>query len=131
MAKIKLGARPKTFTHTVSVSVPEGGTAQVQMVYKYRTRTEFGAFVDNLLATAGAAPPASQAEADVVFSLRQALANARDTNADYILQIADGWNLDEEFNRANLVQLCDELPGAAQAIIEAYRAARTEGRLGN
>ena len=131
MAKIKLGARPKTFTHTISVPMPEGGSAQVQMVYRYRTRTEFGAFVDNLLLTAGTAPPATQADEDVAFSLHQALEKTRDTNADYILQIADGWNLDEEFNRASVVQLGDELPGAAQAIIEAYRAALTEGRLGN
>lgn len=131
MAKIKLGARPKTFTHTITVPMPEGGTAQVQMVYKYRTRSEFGAFVDNLLLAAGTAPPASQADDDVAFSLRQALEKTRDTNADYILQIAEGWNLDENFNRASVVQLCDELPGAAAAIIEAYRAALTEGRLGN
>lgn len=131
MAKIKLGARPKTFTHTITVAMPEGGTANVQMVYKYRTRSEFGAFVDNLLLAAGAPPPASQAADDVSFSLRQALEKTRDTNADYILQIAEGWNLDEEFNRASVVQLCDELPGAASAIIEAYRAALTEGRLGN
>ena len=131
MAKIKLGARPKTFVHTITVPMPEGGTAQVQMVYKYRTRSEFGAFVDNLLLAAGATPPASQADDDVAFSLRQALEKTRDTNADYILQISDGWNLDEDFNRASVVQLCDELPGAAQAIIEAYRAALTEGRLGN
>lgn len=131
MAKIKLGARPKTFTHTITVPMPEGGTAQVQMVYKYRTRSEFGAFVDNLLLAAGTAPPASQADDDVAFSLRQALEKTRDTNADYILQIAEGWNLDEDFNRASVVQLCDELPGAAAAIIEAYRAALTEGRLGN
>lgn len=131
MAKIKLGARPKTFLHLITVPMPEGGMAQVQMVYKYRTRSEFGAFVDNLLLAAGTAPPASQAADDVAFSLRQALEKTRDTNADYILQIAEGWNLDEDFNRASVVQLCDELPGAAQAIIEAYRAALTEGRLGN
>lgn len=131
MAKIKLGARPKTFTHGITVPMPEGGTATVQMVYKYRTRSEFGAFVDNLLLAAGTAPPASQSAEDVSFSLRQALEKTRDTNADYILQIAEGWNLDEDFNRASVLQLCDELPGAAAAIIEAYRAALTEGRLGN
>lgn len=131
MAKIKLGARPKTFEATVTVPMPEGGTASVCMRYVYRTRSEFGAFVDELVAAAGTAPPASQQDDDVRFSLQQALESTRDTNADYILKIAEGWNLDEEFNRANLVQLCDELPGAALAVIERYRAAVTEGRLGN
>jgi hypothetical protein len=131
MAKIKLGARPKTFTHSITVPMPEGGTASVQMLYRYRTRSEFGGFVDNLISAAGTPAPADQTDQAVAFSLRQALEATRDTNADYILAIAEGWNLDEEFNRANLVQLCDELPGAAMAIIEQYRAALTEGRLGN
>lgn len=131
MARIKLGARPKIFEHTVTVPMPEGGTASVRMQYRYRTRTEFGAFVDELVAAAGTPPPASQQEDDVRFSLRQALEATRDTNADYILKIAEGWDLDVEFDRASLVQLCDELPGAALAIIERYRGAITEGRLGN
>lgn len=131
MAKIKLGTRPSTFRHTVKVQLHEGQTGEVQMVYRYRTRTEFGAFVDNLIKTAGAPPPASQADEDVAFSLRLALERTRDTNADYILQIAESWNLDEEFSRPNIVQLCDELPGVAIAIIDAYRVALTEGRLGN
>jgi len=131
MGRIKLGARPKTFSHTVTVQMPEGGTASVRMQYRYRTRTEFGQFVDDLVRAAGTAPPASQQDEDVRFSLHAALEATRDTNADYILQIAEGWDLDEEFNRASLVQLCDELPGAALAIIEQYRAASTEGRLGN
>ncbi len=131
MARITLGTRPKTFKKTITVAMPEGGMASVEMVYVYRTRSEFGAFVDALLQTAGTPPPASQAEEDVRYSLRAALEATRDSNADYILQIAQGWNLDEEFNRANLVRLCDELPGAALAIMEHYRAALTEGRLGN
>lgn len=129
--KIKLGSRPSSFWHGITVPMPEGGTALLRMLYRYRTRTEFGRFVDEMVAAAGTAPPASQQAEDVRFSLHQALLAARDTNADYILQIAEGWNLDEEFNRANIVQLCDELPGAALAVIEAYRAAITEGRLGN
>lgn len=131
MARIKLGSRPKTFRHTVTVPMPEGGTASVEMVYKYRTRPEFGAFVDGLLRSTGTAPPASQDGDDVAFSLRQALQATSDTNADYILQIAEGWNLDEEFNRQSVQQMCEELPGAAIAVIEAYRLALTEGRLGN
>lgn len=131
MAKIKLGARPKTFTHTVTVPMPEGGTASVQWVFKYRTRTEFGAFVDNLVATARTEPPADQSPEAVIFSLQRALEATRDTNAEYLLQIAEGWNLDEDFSLPNLCQFCDEVPGAALATIEAYRAALTEGRLGN
>lgn len=131
MAKIKLGTRPETFESTVTVPMPEGGEASVTMQYIYRTRTEFGAFVDELVRSAGVRPPASQQADDVMFSLRAALEATRDTNADYILKIAKGWNLDVEFDRSAVVQFCDELPGAAMAVIDKYRIALTEGRLGN
>lgn len=130
MAKIKLGNRPKTFKHTVKVALPEGGEGSVEMVYKYRTRTEFGVFLDELFATAKVDNP-SVNDDDVIVSLAEALAKTKDTNADYILQIAEGWNLDEEFTKEKVQQLCDELPGVAMAIIADYRAAISEGRLGN
>jgi len=130
MAKIKLGSRPKNFTRIITVDLPEGGKGSVEVLFKYRTRTEFGAFIDNLLDKAGVAPKDTSEEA-LKYSLKQALEATIDQNADYILQIADGWNMDEDFNRDNVAQLCDELPGAAQAIMDAYREAITTGRLGN
>lgn len=130
MAKIILGKRPKNFKRTITVDMPEGGKGTVEMSYIYRTRVEFGQFIDDLFNDAGV-KPASTGDEDVKFSLEEALAKTRDTNADYILKIADGWNLDHEFNLTNVQQLCDELPGAAFEIIQSYRAAVTEGRLGN
>lgn len=130
MAKIKLGARPRTFKHKVRVQLPEGGEGVVEMVYLYRTRTEFGEFVDELFANAKVSL-ASQGEDDVTISLAEALAKTRDTNADYIMAISEGWDLESEFTRDNVAQLCDELPGVALAIINNYRTAISEGRLGN
>lgn len=130
MAKITLGKRPKNFKKTIKVALLDGTEGSVSVSYLYRTRTEFGAFVDDLFAKAGVTP-ASQADEDVKFSLEEALARTRDTNADYILQIADGWDLDVEFSRQAVVQMCDEFPGMALAIIDTYRLAVTEGRLGN
>jgi Phage tail assembly chaperone len=130
MAKIKLGARPKTFKHKVEVALPEGGKGAVEIVYKYRTRTEFGVFIDELFSAARVDLPSLDSD-DVTLSLAEALAKTRDTNADYILAIAEGWDLEAEFERAAVAQLCDELPGVALAIINTYRLACTEGRLGN
>jgi hypothetical protein len=130
MAKITLGKRPTSFKKTIKVPMLDGTEATVDVQYVYRTRTEFGAFVDALFAKAGE-PPASQSAEDVKFSLAAALAKTRDTNADYILQIVSGWDLDVAFNVENVRQLCDELPGAAMAIIDSYRIAVSEGRLGN
>ena len=135
MAKIKVGSRPKHFPAKLTVLLPEGGEGTIELQYVYRTRKEFGAFVDELLESAGVPAPMPQAseagEEALKFSVRLAIERTIDTNADYIMKIVSGWNLDEPFSREAVVQLCDELPGAALAIIERYRAAVTEGRLGN
>jgi len=140
MAKIKLGGRPKNFKHKLQVEyLDDNGKfvkGEIEMIYKYRTRTEFGVFLDELFGEARVMPQ-GQTDEDVIVSLAEALAKTRDTNADYILKIAEGWDLIDpeknpvEFSRANIAQLCDELPGVAMSIINVYRSAITEGRLGN
>ncbi len=130
MAKIILGKRPQNFKRTITVDLLEGGKGSVEVSYLYRTRSEFGKFVDDLMDAAGMTL-SDQTEEEVKFSLEQALKKTLETNADYIMKIADGWNLDVEFSRAAVAQLCDELPGAALQIIDQYRTAITEGRLGN
>ena len=57
--------------------------------------------------------------------------STKDKNAAYLIDVLDGWNLDEVLTRDTAAQLCDELPGAATEIMEAYRLAIVEGRLGN
>lgn len=128
MAKIKLGNRPKSFTRTVTFPMLDGTEGSIECVFKYRTRTEFGAFIDEIAEKAGAKPKAQEAEK---FSLAALMEKTRDTNADYLLQVLDGWNLDVELSRDALAQLADECPAAATAIMETYRVAITEGRLGN
>lgn len=131
MAKVTLGKRPKHISHTVTFALPEGGAGDITWQFVYRTRAEFGAFIDQLTADAGVPPPRSAAEEDVQYSLQQSMQAAVDKNAAYLLKIATGWNLDAEFGLEALRQFCDELPGGAMATMEAYRAAMTEGRLGN
>jgi hypothetical protein len=129
-AKVKLGARPKDFKHTVTAPLPEGGEGTIEVTYLYRTRTEFGKFVDEQIEANGMPPAAGQTEEEKFTMLRLQM-QTRDANAAYIMGICSGWNLDFEFTRANVEQLCDELPGMAVKIIDDYRAAILEGRLGN
>lgn len=134
MAKITLGKRPLNFKHTVKAQLPEGGEGSIEMLYKYRTRTEFGQFIDARLKDArdkDAADEQATAEPAAAFSLTDVQTKTRDVNAAYIMDIADGWNIDQPFNLSTVTQLCDELPGLAQQIINDYRAAIIEGRLGN
>lgn len=151
MAKITLGNKPKNFPHEVTFPMLDGTQGVIEILFKYRTRKEYGAFVDEwkrqreaqasadvqakLKAHEAAAQQAKEAGAEVpaleLLTQTEMQAAVVDGNADYILQIADGWNLDFAFSRENLQQLCDEEPSAGPAIVTAYRAALTEARLGN
>lgn len=130
MAKVVLGKRPKNFKAKVQFPMLEGEEGVIEVSYIYRTKTEFGALIDSLLDDAGV-KPAGVDEESQNFSLEEAMRRTKDTNADYLMKVMDGWNLDEPFGRDTVAQLCDEVPAAAMAIMNQYRAAITEGRLGN
>lgn len=140
MAKITLGTRPKNFKQTIKVALPEGGEGTIEMSYIYRTRTEWGQFIDARLQTArdsDAATAAAKAAAPVdqvppAFSMADEQRTIRDVNVAYIMAIADGWDIpDQPFSLEAVTQLCDELPSVALAIINEYRAAIVGARSGN
>ena len=127
MAKITLGKRPKSFKKTVSFPMLDGSTGTIECNYRYRTRKEFGLFIDGILEAAGQTVKPD----DEKFSMAALMEKTSGSNADYVMQVLDGWNLDEELTHGNVEQLSDELPAAVTAIMETYRLAITEGRLGN
>ena len=127
MAKIKLGNRPKNFKRIVTFDMLEGGKGSIECTFKYRTRSEFGVFIDKLMEAAGAK---EKPEGDK-FSMAELMEKTAGQNAEYILDVLESWNLEEDLNKPNAQQLADELPAAAAAIMETYRIAVTEGRLGN
>lgn len=136
MAKIVLGKCPKNFKRTISVQMLDGTTGTVECVFKYRTKKEYGEFIDGITEAARASEKAKETtkveEAEAKpFSLAEYLEKSVDAGADYILQILEGWNLDVELSKEAVEDLANEFPGAAAAIIETYRTAVTEGRLGN
>jgi len=151
MAKIKLGERPKSFKHTVTFPMLDGSKGNIEVTYKYRTRTEYGTFLDDwrkrrkamleadqaqeqqardaaakAAAEAGQEPPAQE------FSTGDAQRKISEASADFLLEIAEGWNGDDiPFERDGLEQLADDLPAAVAAMQDADWLAITEGRLGN
>jgi len=132
MAKIVLGKRPANFKKTVTIPMLDGTKGTIECVFKYRTKREFGEMVDDLFNQGKTNQEEAPAGEDAPkFSVAEALAKAVDANAKYLLQLLEGWNLDVDLSEEALEQLSDELPGAAAAIMETYRAACTEGRLGN
>jgi hypothetical protein len=126
MAKITLGKRPTNFKHTVKFKMLDGSDGAIEVTYKYRTRKEFGVFIDEVFAASKEDRPA-----DEEFSWAALMEKTGSSNADYVMQAIEGWNLDEEFTRENVQQLADELPAAITAIMDSYRNAMTQGRLGN
>ena len=146
MAKITLGKRPATIVRTVKAPLLDGTEGSMQVHYRYRTRQEWGELIDRRTAEArerNAAREEADRTArslqqlkdepipDTPFSVATLQAETVAATAGYIMEIVDGWNLDEPFDLEAVTQLCDELPGMAQAIVDDYRAAITEGRLGN
>lgn len=126
-SKIKLGSRPKSFKCVVKFPLIEGGDGAIECTFRYRTRKEFGEFIDRMVEAAGGK---SKTE-DEKFSMADLMERTAGQNAQYIMDVIDGWNLDEELSLNSVQQLSDEYPAAAKSIMEAYRAAIVEGRLGN
>lgn len=126
MAKIQLGKRPESFKAVVTFPMLDGSQGAIACEFKYRTKREFGQFIDRIFNDAGEAPPA-----DGKFSLADLMGKTVDKNALYLSEVLVGWDLDQALSLPNLEALADELPAAAAAVMERYRTAVTEGRLGN
>lgn len=120
MATIKLGNRPKTIKHTVKFPMLDGTEGQIACEFKYRTRREFGEFIERM--TADIKP----VEGTAAIHAAQV-----EQSAKYLAEVLEGWDLDTKMNQESLAQLVDELPAASNAILDAYRGAIIEGRLGN
>jgi hypothetical protein len=140
MAKIILGKRPETFPHTVTCLMVDGSEGSIGVTYKYRTREEFGEFADGIKAEAEARVTADvdrikalAEKGERIEPMTQSEILARETafNVDYIMGCVTGWDLDEAFDRAAVVQLANEVPASIPAIIGDYRDAIVTGRLGN
>lgn len=128
MAKIILGNKPKNFKRTVTFPMLDGSEGSIEVLFKYRTKREFGAFIDEAKKSAGVRI-ADKSSDDISWEEVHSL--GIEANADHLVGIVDGWNLDVDVDRDSLEQLADELPAAANAILEDYRKAIVEGRLGN
>jgi coenzyme F420-reducing hydrogenase alpha subunit len=138
--KIKLGNRPKSFARTITFAMVEGGEGCMELQFKYRSRKELAKLTDEVQSAAQAQHDADiesiKAKAEKkepIEPLKQIDVLDRDISlqVDYLMQVVEGWNLDEKFDRAAVEQLADEVPAAISAAIETYRKAINEGRSGN
>ena len=127
--KVTLGARPKTFkTFDVKVTMPDGEEGVIPVTYKYRTKSEFGKWLDAALA---AGKKAGEKATPEEFSWEKFYEQNIDTASDQLISAVDSWGLDVPLSRDSLRQMGDEIPGAITAMLSAYGEACREGRLGN
>jgi len=125
MAKIILGEDPKTFAPaTIKFVRPNGEAGEIVVTYKYRTRKQFGALMNDIHGDTGEKAPE---KIDFAALFEKAL----DKNADHLMACVDSWDLDDKVSRETMQTLCDKLPAAAIALMAGYSAACNEGRLGN
>lgn len=135
MAKIILGKRPATFIKTVEIPLLDGTAADVTFTFRTRSRTEYAALIDEhntkVQAIGETAAAADAREEDGGFKLERFVGLNIEADADLILKLAEGWDLDDNFSKEAIVQFLDEYGGAGPRVTAACRAALNEGRLGN
>lgn len=125
--KIKLGQRPKNFKPvTVTFDLPDGGQGVIEVTYKYRTRDEYGQMMNRLFDEAG-----EQQQDAAKIDFEKLYKAAGDKNADHLLAAVDAWDQDFDPTRENFLQLSNEIPAGAIALMSRYREMCIEGRLGN
>lgn len=63
--------------------------------------------------------------------LQQSIDKGLVQTTEIIREVADGWDLDDEFTDANIALLCSRFPGVHQKLWQAYDARIRGDRLGN
>lgn len=92
MPKLTLTPKPE-FSATVQIPVAGGESSPVVFTFKHRTKSELSKFVDGRAGT---------------------------SDADTFMEMVSGWDLAEEFNRANVELLLESYIGAALATYQTY-----------
>ena len=127
MAKLQLGKAPVNFKCTVTFSKLDKTKVSIELDFKYRTRKQYAELIDAVVKGEEDKKP----KKDETKTFTELLEKGSNETIDFILQIANGWDLSDEFNRDNVAILVDQFPSATNEINEAYRVAILEGRLKN
>jgi len=136
MAKIKLGSRPKNFKREIKFPMLDGTTGTFNATFKYMTRSEYAEFIDARIQEAVAAEKTStaapaSADSEILYSAKADSEKTDAAKVSFVMAVVESWDLDVPFDREAVTQLADEIPAGITAVIDTYRMAVVEGRLGN
>jgi hypothetical protein len=100
MAKLKLQPDP-TFSAKVAIPVAGASPVEVEFTFRHRGRKELAAFAESVKDSG---------------------------DADLIMSMATGWELEDEFNAANVALLVENYYQAPNAVWTAYLDALTQAK---
>ena len=103
MAAFTLAVNP-TFNAKVGIPVAGGATVEVEFTFKHRTRADMEKWL------------AGGAERE---------------NVQAILDMCEGWELADKFDKKSVSQLCENYIGAPRAIVDVYIAELTAAKAKN
>lgn len=127
-AVIKLGNKPKTFKpFPVKFTMPDGEEGAINTTFKYRTRKEYGAFLNDLYHSADTEKPPEGEKID----FEALFAKGGEKTVKKLIDAIDSWEFGYDLTVETLLQLQDEIPASIAAFGDAYRGACLDGRLGN
>jgi hypothetical protein len=114
MPKLKLTVNP-TFKAKVKIPVVGGEAVDVGMTFKHRTRKEWDEWVASAKErdTNGSAPPTIEDE------------------VNSFLDVVVGWELEDEFNRANVELLLQNYYTAGTEVVRTYASELWNSKLKN
>jgi hypothetical protein len=102
MAKFSLTPSP-TFKEKVGIPVAGGAPADVQFVFRHRTKSQLDDFLR---------PPPVPAEGEEPVPEK--------TDVERIKEMATGWDLDDPFDDEHIGLLVENYPGAGVAVLRGY-----------
>lgn len=106
MAKLKLlpVAKP-TFTKTVKIPVPgSNATAELDLRFRWRTRDQIREWIESL---------------------------GEKSNPAIIMEMLDGWELEDQFTEEVVAKFDQDFPGACSAIYTTYLSELSGAKAGN
>ena len=127
MPKLVLGKTPATFKpFNVKFTLPDGEEDQILVTFRYKTRSQYAAFLNELYNEAGEDKPV-----DDKIDFEKLFAKGGEKTVMQLSKIIADWDFAERPTTDTLRALHDQAPAAAAALTSYFSSACVDGKLGN